>query len=172
MATVRFQEPLRELVLGPVNLNPLDWRTARAILALPEAGGLFRIRWNPNSPNTFSERHGGVNVSYGFGGNIVRELFVTSYPDDILYIGKSQNIRTLVMSITRPSAPIGREILELIRSTHPTLPYPSPSRRKIIQPWLEQQRFEQRLSAITWKYHIPLNVSSESSMRLASPNPV
>lgn len=125
MATVEFLNPLEELGVGTINLDSLVWRTARSILDLPDTGGLFRIRWNTNESHTFLKRRGIINVSYGYRGRIADELLVTSYPDDILYIGKSQSIRqrfNTIISDDPNSNAVARKIFALLIDDSSTAP--------------------------------------------------
>ena len=59
--------------------------------------GIFRIRW-ANALN-FSERTAIINVSYGYKGHRSQRLRITSYPKDILYIGKAYDMRERIQRI-------------------------------------------------------------------------
>jgi hypothetical protein len=79
-------------------------------------GGLFRIRWSPEAPH-FSSRTGVVVVAYGFRASNASLLSVTSYPDDILYIGKARDVWARVarmFSTQQSSNSVARKIAALI----------------------------------------------------------
>ena len=88
-----FMQFLRNLEKEKLKKNPPKSKDEKKFEGI---GGLFRIRWNLNKPYNFSLRTAIVTVAYGLKGNIADKMKIESYPNDILYIGKSRDVRKRV----------------------------------------------------------------------------